>query len=242
MILRIASSFSSWYFWMTRSQSSRISSSVCTTLSGGSPPSFLLRDMEPRVGESRIPRLAAALNCCRNQITTEVLRDRHNGDRLMLVQPVFNNSPYGEHGRVINGFFVQMFPDLIQIGQPFKQLGILNRRQVARQGLVKVVMGVNKARYHHTCRSAVDDPVGRLQQYCCRFRLCDFPGSGYHRPAVIPHQQIKICKSSFSVKWSSWFNLIQIGMDSFYYFFKTRLTGFTGFFYVHHFPEESDET
>jgi hypothetical protein len=32
------------------------------------------------------------------------------------------------------------------------------------------------------------------------------------------------------------------GMDPFLYFFKTGLTGFTGFFYVHHFPEESDET
>jgi len=29
------------------------------------------------------------------------------------------------------------------------------------------------------------------------------------------------------------------GMDSFFYFFKT---GFTGFFYIHHFPEEGDET
>jgi len=32
------------------------------------------------------------------------------------------------------------------------------------------------------------------------------------------------------------------GMDSFFYFFKTGLTGFTGFFYIHHFPEEGDET
>jgi thioester reductase-like protein len=31
-------------------------------------------------------------------------------------------------------------------------------------------------------------------------------------------------------------------MDSVFIFFMTGLTGFIGLFYLHHFPEESDET
>ena len=44
----------------SRSESARISSSSCTTESGGRPPSFCDRLIEPRVGWKRMPSSAAA--------------------------------------------------------------------------------------------------------------------------------------------------------------------------------------
>mgnify|MGYP006869452733 FL=1 len=47
----------------TRRHFLRISSTFCTTLSGGSPPSFLLRSILPREAYIRMPRSFAAENC-----------------------------------------------------------------------------------------------------------------------------------------------------------------------------------
>ena len=62
-ILCMANGDGSWKARMHLSLSRMISSSDCTTLSGGRPPS--LRDllMLPRVGEKRMPSLSAASNC-----------------------------------------------------------------------------------------------------------------------------------------------------------------------------------
>ena len=59
----IAPKLRSWYCAMTRSESFMISSTVCTTLSGGRPPSFLLRSMLPREAYIRMPRSSAAATC-----------------------------------------------------------------------------------------------------------------------------------------------------------------------------------
>ena len=50
----------SWCASTSRWESARISSSVCTTESGGSPPSLTDRDIDPRVGWKRIPSSWAA--------------------------------------------------------------------------------------------------------------------------------------------------------------------------------------
>ena len=42
-----------------------------------------------------------------------------------------------------------MFPYFIKIEKPIKKLGILNLREVARQCLIKMVMGVDKTGDHH---------------------------------------------------------------------------------------------
>ena len=46
----------------SRSESARMASMVCTTLSGGRPPSFWDRSMEPREAWKRIPSCSAARN------------------------------------------------------------------------------------------------------------------------------------------------------------------------------------
>ena len=61
-ICRIEPFEGSWYFSMSLTLSFIISSMVCTTLSGGRPPSFLERSMLPREACIRIPIRPAASN------------------------------------------------------------------------------------------------------------------------------------------------------------------------------------
>ena len=56
----IAPGAGSWWAATRRSDSARITSSVCTAESGGRPPSLTLSDIDPRVGWKRTPRSAAA--------------------------------------------------------------------------------------------------------------------------------------------------------------------------------------
>ena len=51
----------SWCWATRRSESARIVSSSCTTESGGRPPSFWDRLIEPRVGWNRMPSSVAAV-------------------------------------------------------------------------------------------------------------------------------------------------------------------------------------
>ncbi len=53
----------SWYFSMTRAESAMISSTVCTTLSGGRPPSLTERSILPREAYMRTPISSDAANC-----------------------------------------------------------------------------------------------------------------------------------------------------------------------------------
>ena len=54
--------------------SSRICFSLWTTESGGSPPFFLLNDIDPRDGENLIPSFSAASNCIPHQVAAEIIR------------------------------------------------------------------------------------------------------------------------------------------------------------------------
>ena len=53
---------SSCQTFTSRSESARMASMGWTTLSGGRPPSFLDRSMEPREAWNRMPRVSAARN------------------------------------------------------------------------------------------------------------------------------------------------------------------------------------
>jgi hypothetical protein len=55
-----APGFGSWNSFSTRSLSTRIISSSCTTLSGGKPPSFSERFIDPRETVMRMPKARAS--------------------------------------------------------------------------------------------------------------------------------------------------------------------------------------
>lgn len=60
---RIEPNDGSWYFSMTSIESRIISSTVCTTESGGRPPSLTLRSIDPRDETIRMPSASAASIC-----------------------------------------------------------------------------------------------------------------------------------------------------------------------------------
>ncbi len=68
----------------------------------------------------------------------------------------FGQFCHGEHAGPVYRLRVEVFPYLVQIDQPVEELGILHCGQIARQGLVEVMVRVYKAWDHHVTRG-VDD-------------------------------------------------------------------------------------
>ena len=77
-------------------------------------------------------------------------------ENVMVVEAggaaVFHQLPHAGDGAVVDHLTVQILPDLVQGLQPVEQLQILYLRQIAAEGLVQVVMGVDEA--------GVDDATG----------------------------------------------------------------------------------
>ena len=104
-----------------RSHSARIVSSSCTTSSGGRPPSFCDRLIEPRVGWKRMPRSAAAAISADMQVAAAVRVDvqvvgrRRAARQRQLGQP--------DPGREVRAFLVEPGPDRVERGQPAEEVG-----------------------------------------------------------------------------------------------------------------------
>lgn len=91
---------------------------------------------------------------------------RPGGEDVVAVKDggaaVFHQLPHGHLGGEKNGVLVQALPDLIQGGEPVEQLQVLHLGQVAGEGLIQMVVGVDQAGIaEHPC--PVDDPVGGLR-------------------------------------------------------------------------------
>ena len=56
-------------------------------------------------------------------------------------------------GAHVCGFFIDVFPVLIEKGQPVEQLGMFDLGHVAEERLKEVVVGVDKAGHHEPVRS-----------------------------------------------------------------------------------------
>ena len=146
----------SWNLPITRSLSASIASSSCTMVSGGRPPSFLLRDIEPRDGEKRMPSFSAASNCrvmklppAPSRVEVQVIR-RAGASGLQQLA-------HGQEGRIVDRLLVDVLPDLVQVDQPVEELRVLGPREVAREGLEEVMMSVHEAR-DNDVMGAVDHP------------------------------------------------------------------------------------
>ncbi len=62
---------------------------------------------------------------------------------------------------IVDALFIEIFPDIVEERQPIEELGVLNRRMVSGQGLIKVVVGVYKPRQNDVLRT-VDHPIDAL--------------------------------------------------------------------------------
>ena len=71
----------------------------------------------------------------------------------------FEQLAHGQQRRIVHRLLIQVLPDFIEIDQPVEKFGILYRRQVAGQGLVEVVVGIDETGHHHTV-GAVDGSIG----------------------------------------------------------------------------------
>ena len=80
---------------------------------------------------------------------------------------------------MVDHLTVQILPDLVQGPQPVEQLQILHLRQIAAEGLVQVVMGVDEA--------GIDDATGGVDDF---LRLL-FLRADVGDDAVL-HQQIAV--------------------------------------------------
>ena len=70
----------------------------------------------------------------------------------------------GDLGADADGFGGEAAPDLVEPGEPVEQLGVLDARQVARQGLIEVVMSVDEARVGHAPAAVQHTGDGRRGQ------------------------------------------------------------------------------
>jgi len=61
-----------------------------------------------------------------------------------------------EHGGPIHRLGVQVLPYFVEVEKPIEKLGILHGRQVSREGLVEMVVGVDEPREDDMARR-VDD-------------------------------------------------------------------------------------
>ena len=128
----------------SRSDSARIVSSSCTTESGGRPPSFCERLIEPRVAWKRMPSSCAAVISARDQVAAaggvhvEVVHRRGAAAERQLGQ--------ADPRREVGGLLVEPGPDRVERRQPAEQ--VRRRRRAVGPGevLVDVVMGVDQAR------------------------------------------------------------------------------------------------
>ena len=75
----------------------------------------------------------------------------------------FKKLTHGEQGGIIDRLFINIFPYIVKIFQPIKQLCILHRRMVSRQCLVEMMVGIDKTGTT-TCReqSIVLAPAGAV--------------------------------------------------------------------------------
>ena len=143
--LRIASGALSWYLAIVASHSARMRSSSCTTESGGRPPSFFERDMEPRVGAKRRPSSEAAANWMPGRSSLKLF-----GIEIVVVgregAAGLEQLGHGESRGPVDGLLVDALPYLVEVDEPVEELGVLDGGQGPGEGLVEVVVGVDEAR------------------------------------------------------------------------------------------------
>ena len=68
----------------------------------------------------------------------------------------FQKLPHTGQGAVVYDLFIQIFPDLIQRFQPWKQFHFLDLRQIPAERLIKMVMCIDQPGIHDHCRGIND--------------------------------------------------------------------------------------
>ena len=118
----------------------------CTTLSGGSPPSFCERLMEPRVGVEPHAELGGGLDLGRDQVTAaggvhvQVVHGRGAPTECQFREP--------DPGRQVRRLLVELGPDGVERGEPAEQVGGGGGRERTGEVLVDVVVAVDQAGRH----------------------------------------------------------------------------------------------
>jgi hypothetical protein len=94
-----------------------------------------------------------AKSVCGLELNTNKIAINTLGVDIMMVcrrcATRFQQFPYGKQRRIIYRLFIKVFPNFIKIDEPIEKLGILDLREVAGEGLIKMVMGVDKTGDHH---------------------------------------------------------------------------------------------
>ena len=122
------------------------SSSSWTTESGGSPPSFCDRLIDPRVGWNRMPSSVAAAISARDEVAAalgvdvEVVGRRRAAAEGQLGQ--------ADPRREVGGLLVEPAPQRVERGEPAEQIAPCRRPIGPREVLVDVVMGVDQPGCH----------------------------------------------------------------------------------------------
>ena len=154
-----APGFGSWNSFSTRSLSARISSSSCTTLSGGRPPSFCDRFIEPRVIVMRMPSVARRLGLDVDGVLEPLGKEiMMIGRRRAAGEHQFGQREPRRESQVLGR---QPRPDRIERLQPGKQLLVDRGGMGAGQRLEEVVMGVDEAGQHDMAAGVENRVDGR---------------------------------------------------------------------------------
>ena len=82
------------------------------------------------------------------------------GEDIVVVEncgaPGFQQLPHAHGGAVVNCIAVQILPNFIQRPQPAEQLQVLHLGQVAAEGLVEMMVGIDESRIDNTARGVQD--------------------------------------------------------------------------------------
>ncbi len=136
----------SWCSATSRSLSARISSSSCTTESGGRPPSFSDRLIEPRVGWNRKPSSCAA------RISAVMRSPPPRGMHVEVVgrrrAPAERELGQPDPRRHVRGLLVEQRPARVQRREPLEQRAVHRGPVAAGEVLVDVVVRVDQPRRH----------------------------------------------------------------------------------------------
>ena len=89
----------------------------------------------------------------------------------------FQQLSHAHDGAVVDGLAVQVFPNLIEGGEPVEELQVLHLGQVAAEGLVEMVVGVDQA--------GIDDAPAGVQGLVRRLGLGTHVGDD-----AVPDQNI----------------------------------------------------
>ncbi len=148
----------SWWASTSRTDSARIVSSSCTTESGGRPPSFCDRLIEPRVAVEPHAQVLCRGDLGADQVATarrvhvQVVHRRGAPAEGQLRQP--------DPRRDVRGLLVQSGPQRVQRGEPVEQRAARGREVRPGEVLVQVVVGVHQSRGDQAARR-VDGPRRR---------------------------------------------------------------------------------